>query len=173
MTSPQFKCGRCDKLILLNFNQICNCCAQLDKLRCFACRQDLIHEQTLIDTCGGCGYAVCRKHSQKLFYEENFKGGGDYVHLCYFGSGTFTACRDQFLLKLPADQLPRLSFDHKWFCLKPRQDLIDEAQLAMALMAQKRVLADATEQAAGATVATEKKRKVSTKDVLVKEFFGV
>jgi hypothetical protein len=67
-------------------------------LRCEKCTKEPAQfARNALAICGGCNYAVCPRHSKKLFYRQ--AGGLKSASFCIFGDGTYVRCQEQFVDK--------------------------------------------------------------------------
>lgn len=129
MTETPFsvECSACRKQIDRKFDETCNACHQLEVCKCEDCTKDPRVAQRTLLKCGGCGYAVCAKHSRRLVFKELMPLTGKIVDrseptcLCAPFEREFH-CRDLFLGKMPEELKKRAWFSADWFGIDERPE---------------------------------------------------
>lgn len=95
--------------------------------KCEDCTNDPRVAQRTLQKCGGCGYAVCARHSRRFVFKELMPLTGKIVDrseptcLCSPFLREFP-CRDRFLEKMPAQLKERAWFSAEWFDLDERPE---------------------------------------------------
>lgn len=149
------ECCTCKKKIERKFSETCGACYQLGVCKCETCPKHPSVDQSTVENCNGCGYAVCEKHSKELVYSDA-AGKKNLARFCIFGDGHIHQCRDKFLTSPRIAKVShRMGFSVAWFDLQTDEGVVREAQISKEVEARRVKLKKAEEDYAAAKAGLE------------------